>query len=122
MEIKLRAWDKCGQRMLIAYEPDEQGKREYKPFEFGVGFSGFDKNDLELMLFTGMIDNSGNEIYENDIVLDDGTVGIVQWDENTFSWYIDEANKFEGLREFTRNGLDIIGNIYENPELLRIRT
>lgn len=85
------------------------------------------------MQYTGLKDKNGKEIYEGYIVRDNnGYIGWVEWvapkfkvahkqvdyksfsivnDEEVFSWYIDYVSLEKNLWE-------IIGNIYENPELL----
>lgn len=66
--IKFRAWDNSDKRMLAVVEPDEQGKREYYPFEIQIGFSHWRKEDIVLMQWTGLHDKNENEIYEGDVV------------------------------------------------------
>src|ERR1700730_5046590 len=67
-ELKFRAWDNASKRMLYSYEPEEQGRREYIMVQFGIGFSDWQKSDLEIMQFTGLKDAADREIYEGDIV------------------------------------------------------
>lgn len=70
---------------------------------------------------TGLLDRNRKEIFEGDIVSDDrGLIGYIKWEEFDLSiglvveckklvpWYMHDANKWE-----------IIGNIYEHPELLK---
>ncbi|PAE20529.1 hypothetical protein CHH80_10980 [Bacillus sp. 7504-2] len=93
--------------------------------------------DIESMgEFTGLLDTNGVEIYEGDIIyynIDNG-VGIehyqarVVWSENTaeyknrFEWLIiySDCDDFDDLsRPAAYNSeLQVVGNIYENPELL----
>ncbi|MCY7166385.1 YopX family protein [Streptococcus gallolyticus] len=81
----------------------------------------------ELMQSTGLVDENGKEIFENDVIRDsDGFEGIVQYDESygvygiaylpTLPNGIDMT--FEELKDNYRNKFEVIGNIYENPELL----
>lgn len=69
-----------------------------------------------IMQFTGLHDKNGNEIYEGDIIrrlhpaYSNEKVETVKW-TNTFSkcgWNIASGKN-----------LEVIGNIYENPELLK---
>lgn len=84
-------------------------------------------NDSEPMQSTGLIDKNGKEVFENDVIRDsDGFEGIVQYDESygmygiaylpTLSNGIDMT--FEELKDNFRNKFEVIGNIYENPELV----
>ncbi len=72
------------------------------------------------MQFTGLLDKNGKEIYDGDIRKEtwyftseprNGTQ-IMQWNENQacFEWEGDNIPPFLGI--------EIIGNIYENPELI----
>ena len=56
-----------------------------------------------LMQFTGLLDKNGKEIYEGDIT----NVGIVEWDHGQFT-----------ERLYAPDDIEVIGNIYSNPELL----
>ena len=83
-------------------------------------------NDLNLMQSTGLVDKDGKEIFEGDIVRQVRTqpttenetiTGLVTMLEG--AWLI--MNDCEQLASFLWSETDeneIIGNIYENPELL----
>jgi uncharacterized phage protein (TIGR01671 family) len=78
--------------------------------------------------FTGLTDKNGKKIFEGDIVgfedgmstesgyAESGCTGCVYWDKETASFQVDNrlsAESYEVLEECA-----IIGNIYDNPELL----
>ena len=66
--ILLRAWSHEYQEMYYAKRDDSDYcymKREYAPFVFEVGFSGYDSDQIEIMLGCEF---SNQKIYEKDIV------------------------------------------------------
>jgi uncharacterized phage protein (TIGR01671 family) len=81
-------------------------------------------NDISLMQSLGLKDQNGNEIYEGDILTDEGgfegdswDYGTIKFDKDEYTFYIDWKN--EGILESITNCEDysIAGNIYENKEL-----
>ena len=109
-EIKFRAWDNKLNKILewtdIAYNDD--------PFFH-------EDRDYELMQFTGLYDKNGKEIYEGDILKrpDLEINYIVVFNGGCFCIQ-DSKNKHHKLKLLDGISifLGIIGNIYENPELL----
>ena len=84
-------------------------------------------NDVELMQYTGLKDKNGAEIYEGDIVLFDSRECLVTFKDGNFgvkqlmrvNLYTDEMREYqEPLWNLVVDGCEVIGNIYENPELL----
>ena len=72
-----------------------------------------------LMQYTGLKDKNGKEIYEGDVGVDgenDAYYEVV-FDEGAFVSHYD-GNITEYLSE-TASQMEIIGNIFENPELLQ---
>lgn len=126
---KFRAWDKkCNEMFKDTFAITESGQVIIVEQE-----SVFDTpdyvftDDLIIMQSTGLFDKNGKEVFENDVIRDsDGFEGIVQYDESygvygiaylpTLSNGIDMT--FEELKDNYRNKFEVIGNIYENPELV----
>lgn len=89
--------------------------------------SNGDDNSFEKLQYTGLKDKNGVEIYEGDIVsimdCEPSLYKICYWEQN-FKWgveYIgnDKTNwQEEGMEEFDSESFEVIGNIYENKELL----
>ena len=132
-EIKFRAWDKNKKYMLphscyyqilvgegsivsIAYKPQTNGT--WKPEE-PYHFTNPQTDDIEIMQFTSLKDKNGKEIYEGDIVKNPD--GILNKIDFAFGSFILAVGKNKGVQigKFdTEEWFEVIGNIYENPELL----
>lgn len=114
-EIKFRAWNK----KLKRFAPDEAsiqigGDDPCVAFDYFDG--NFDTevwhlNECELIQYTGLKDVNGVEIYEGDII----EHYVTAW--NT-GGYGDWKRELASIRNFSRDKAKVIGNIYENPELL----
>ena len=120
-EFKFRAWDKELNFMINI-------KRYKIDFDGQVLFDNNDKelynqtNKIELMQYTGLKDAiNKNEIYEHDII---NLLGVgflkVEWDYKHTGWIcLDKHYKKRNLADVLLNGGIRVGNIYENPELLK---
>lgn len=106
-EIKFRAWD--GEKMIDTFSVQSNGD--------GVLYSGDIMGSWEIMQFTGLLDKNGKEIYEGDILMADEYVVEIKFKGGQFVGFNEKLNPQETQN---RNWLqwEIIGNIYENPELL----
>ena len=80
--------------------------------------------------YTGLHDKNGKEIYEGDIIhINDEFLNefnyLIEWNEEYLRYYLysvdkEKLNKLGGILEAHLNSLEVevIGNIYDNPELL----
>lgn len=67
--------------------------------------------------FTGKIDKNGTKIFEGDKVISEyGTIGIVEWDNEECSFLVNIGDDYQML---TDSEYVVIGNIYDNSELLQ---
>jgi uncharacterized phage protein (TIGR01671 family) len=77
-----------------------------------------------LMQYTGLKDKNGREIYEGDIILGDSYGEyplIIKWDNEYTGFYCHDpkGNEDDHLNMIEAANGKIIGNIYENPELIK---
>nr|DAJ96195.1 MAG TPA: YopX protein [Caudoviricetes sp.] len=121
---KFRAWLKNDKEMIDV--------DEIHWFHEGIDFIGdgitFSRgaDEIELMQSTGLFDRNGKEIFEGDIVDYKGRKAVVKWHGSYASFiyrFVDELN--ERVSEWHPLFLayyhfEIVGNIYENPELLEV--
>ena len=126
-EIKFRVWDKKENEM---YDWDKIIHFDQETMCMMTILSEApNDNDWVWSQFTGLNDKNNKEIYEGDILkitckfeLRKGIeVDVVDWADNCYGFGCSDWNLFElannqkkGKQEF-----EVIGNIYENPELLQ---
>jgi len=113
-EIKFRAWDKEKKKMFLPAEL-HFATMGYKP-PYLNGIDEKNQNCFELMQYTGLKDKQDKKIWEGDIVKINNRIGYVLWDKEG-SWYISDNGL---ITQFDTTFIEIIGNIYENPELIKI--
>ena len=131
-EIKFRYWDLVAEKML----DDDAFETNNLP------------GDVEVMQYTGLKDKNGKEIFEGDVVKTDPdhlalklkspewdrerkekdyrldyTKGQVMWQNSGWwigEWYIGATmmNEF-ALCDCHPCGLEVIGNVFENPDLVK---
>ena len=117
-EIKFRAWDTQDKEMWDWEEHDR---------EICWHLSGECSYDIILMQYTGLKSKSGVEIYEGDIFKHKKNIFMqVFWSGDKAGWGVkyvlygsDRGNQnFYKSLIWASKTCEIIGNIYENPELL----
>jgi len=134
--IKFRACDRKERRMERVISLAWDDNRDYPTFveTESCSYSLVGLQDIILMRYIGRKDKNNKEIYEEDIVKGylkngDEIIGIVRYNPKEATYYIEVIKiKFFGEDEYSIfcipvylyhiYNIEVIGNIYENPELL----
>lgn len=122
-EIKFRAWHKEKKIIGEVLGIDILHKEIFFSDEDVDCYEHTDFKDIELMQYTGLKDKNNKEIYEGDIVKlrTNHGIGVVK---NYDEWgaFVVEYIKPRPLAvlgtNYYKEDIEVIGNIYENPELL----
>lgn len=95
-----------------------------------------EKNDEIIMMSTGLSDKNGEEIFEGDIVFNnweifekqlakkwqvkfgEHNIGEDYYPSPAYGWYLESKEEVSSIIQIL-DALEIIGNIYETPELLK---
>lgn len=118
-EIKFRAWDK---RSLKWFDMSTFELHSDCIVVRIPGMSNFAiiKEDYELMQYTGMKDKNGVPVFEGDIytfTFDNGHKN--QYTVDSLQDFFENKGLYEGEYGWDYSEIEVIGNIYSNPELLK---
>ncbi|GAB7387413.1 YopX family protein [Bacillaceae bacterium] len=106
-EIKFRVWHKPSKTM---FDWEKVKNNTFRIVE---------DDQLSVMQYTGLKDRNGKEIYEGDIVSDEyGNVAPIEWVQEIAQFLVMYESEPQEIGEWCTNAFEVIGNIYENPELL----
>ena len=128
-EIKFRAWNKITRRMITDHLS--------WGLELNFGFSNLTSNWI-MMQSTGLLDKQGKEVFEGDVLLVQSELILIRTGEKTGKmsskkYQVVWSDKIAGFcgkdeqgkisawamsKDIVEEFHKIIGNIYENPELL----
>lgn len=116
-EIKFRAWhDKYGMKHLdvLALTECTWSCPDYGKFGVSIPY----QPSFKIMQYTGLKDENNVDVYEGDVVSDIYGTHVVEWNDDKCKWQRSDNghdindNKYYGISR------RVIGNIFENPELL----
>ena len=112
-EIELRAWDGKNTMPDISIWTDEFTYMLSRTIRY------HQEHDVVLMQSTGLKNKNGKEIYDGDVVRGDrhGRVYLAKCDEGCAGFFPFVDVDYDATSYYD-SPLEILGNIYENPELL----
>jgi len=132
-EIKFRAWDKKKKMMetiglTFARNGELASIKAWHYQDVDGHYRIYLPSEVNLVQYTGLRDKNGKEIYEGDVVKETfprdksdpaydsyGDEGVVEWHEGIGAWSWEHGEEWGMIDS---QDVKIIGNIYENPDLL----
>lgn len=131
---RYRAWDSVEKKFVEHFFITENGLicNMEKPTSDRKLIIPIEKSELNLMQSTGLFDKNGKEIFEGDVI-STYTDNLVIKRDNLLGFYVEVDEKrnhfaetvdIEYLDLFAKDfevAVEVLGNIYENPELLEVK-
>ena len=128
-EIKFRAWSELRGMCLVKGLEFIKNLISTPTDDGNFWVDSFD--DMHLMQYTGLKDKNGKEIYDGDIMRNSPARWEIVFNKGCFCHkclgYYDERDNYTIVKSQPEihlalralRGAEIIGNIYENPELIK---
>lgn len=123
---KYRAWDKTDKEMYLVDEINFN-RGEFESIGDGITFlRGAD--EVVLMQSTGLKDKNGKEIFEGDVVTNGWKRQVVTFGTQEVEEDFGSIRIYRGFNLYLGGGypnaimseFEVVGNIYENPDLLEV--
>lgn len=128
MTVRYRAWHKTWEELgkVKRIRFDDEGNVITVLFEGKILGVDTHADEIELMQSTGLCDKEGTEVFEGDILhhqIQTEYTFIVKYDKDKGRWYGDGLSRtyrIDIAKRFLPHYYKVIGNIYENQELLEV--
>ena len=129
--FKFRVWDKLAERMIYPHNDNQQHFIIDLNGRFHNLQNGSGGDDYVIQQYTGLTDNNDKEIYEGDILIyksgsipTTGVIGQVLYEADEGGYIFQWERKGPNQHHINLNcdvafESVIVGNILENPELLK---
>lgn len=124
-EIKFRAWDKEKNKFVQDVDGVSLDGQILDLWMSEHGIGNRDR-DVVLMQYTGLKDKNGKEVYEGDVLSTNLTspdaikfVYVKCFSGGEYVFKATTENYSTSWRELCNLDVEVIGNIYSNPELLK---
>jgi uncharacterized phage protein (TIGR01671 family) len=126
--IKFRVWDKLAERMIYPHNDNQQHFIIDLNGQFHNLQNGSGGDDYVIQQYTGLTDSNDDPIYEGDILknhydVGNNIIGQVLYESDHGGYIFQWKRKGRG-QDYKNLNCDvafesvIVGNIFENPELL----
>jgi len=117
--IKFRAWDEARKKMqkspkFVSFKINSQGEMSAENYT-----PSYKLQQMPVMQFTGLLDANGVDVYEGDLIDWMGGTFYIKWEDSDSSFFAVRTDEViaESGQEWAGSCV-VIGNIYQNKELL----
>lgn len=117
-ELKFQSVHKSFKGDRIEFHEWGPEYRDGKPRGFSAPCSVTGTELIALRQYTGLHDKHGNEIYEGDIIVHEGEHKVIDFKGGSFGIDHQPTPRKPHERILSSTSWEVIGNIYQNPELI----
>jgi len=124
-DINFRCWDQVEKQWIndeCLYWTDELHSRKAPNIMTLVCDARYDyEPPVTIQISTQLHDKNGREIFEGDLVVldNDDAPSIISWNKDHAGFAMNSSDEsYQGVHQAILKNYMVIGNIFENPELL----